>query len=93
MYACVPVCVCVRTNVFMWSFQSFRANGVNKGTNGLLLGTLQEVVLPGNWTLVAAGGLVHLEVDGGCHVIGEPSNSRYWFLGVPTLSGPWGCSK
>lgn len=34
-------------------------------TNGLLLGTLSKVVLPGNWTLGADGRLVHPEVDEG----------------------------
>lgn len=62
---CVCECVCVHTNAFMYPFQSFRDNGVNKGTNRLVLGTLSQVVLPGNWTLGAAGGLVHPEVDEG----------------------------
>lgn len=72
--------------VYEYPFQSFRDNGVNKGTNGLVLGTLSEVVLPGNWTLGAAGGLVHPEVDGGlpCH---WRTLIRWWFLGVPTQSG------
>lgn len=68
---CMPVCVCVRmdTNTFLWPFQSFKANGVNKGTNGLFLGTLSKLVLPGKWTQGTDGKVVHPKVDGGlpCH--------------------------
>lgn len=53
----------------MGLFQSFKGNGVNDEANGLLLGTLSEVALPGNCALRAAAGLVHPEVDRGltCH--------------------------
>lgn len=77
------MCVCVRLHIdaFIWPFQSFKANGVNKGTNGLLQGTLSEVVLPGNGTLGAAQGLVHPEVDGGlpCHIRKPPAPRGVWF--------------
>lgn len=56
------VCVCVRAHIsaFIWPVPSFKANGVNKGTNRLLLGTL---VLPGNGAVGAAQRLVQTEVD------------------------------
>lgn len=66
----------------MGLFQSFKGNGVNKEANGLLLGTLSVVALPGNCALRAAGGLVHPEVDGGltCHMTTPNHHIRFTFL-------------
>ena len=93
VYVCVCVCVCVyaHTNALMYPFQSFRANGVNKGTNGLVLGTSSRVVLPGNWTLGAAGGLVHLEVEGGLHC--HWRTLRQQVVVFRCSSSVWHCSK
>lgn len=58
-------------NVFMYPFQSFRVNGVNKGnqragSRNLVRGSPSKKLDTGE---VGAGGLVHQEVDGGsaCH--------------------------
>lgn len=70
----VYVCVCAHMNAFMYPFQSFRDNGVNEGTNGLVLGTLSEV---GSFQEIGHRGQLEgwftQRLMGNCDVTGEPS--------------------
>lgn len=69
VYVCLRACVCVRKMCLCILSNHSGLMVLTKETKGLVLGTLSEVVLPRNWTLGRAGGLVHQEVDGGsaCH--------------------------